>query len=180
MNFQLLHQCIDLVERKPIMVNNVLTGGFITLKCKDLRVIALQINCPQEYLNVANSIEQLSNLKSAHYLYPYFYRPMYTILEDGYTMFRNELEFGKLLATDEWRLTHVNREFTVCGTYGSSLVVPKSITDEEIKQSAGFRDGGRFPLLSFRHDNGVSGRLSIGRDILVLFAQFVNFFFLKK
>ena len=137
------------------MVNNVLQGGLITLKCKDLRVITLQINSSQEYLNVANSIEHLSNLKCPQYLYPYFYRPMYAILEDGYTMFRNELEFGKLLATDEWRLTHVNNNFAVCGTYGSSLVVPKSITDEEILQSANFRDGGRFPLLSYRHENGV-------------------------
>lgn len=58
----LLHQCIDLIERKPIVNNNILQGGLITLKCKDLRSISLEINKPQEYLNVANSIEQLSNL----------------------------------------------------------------------------------------------------------------------
>lgn len=116
----------------------------------------LEINKPQEYLNVANSIEQLSNLHCQQYLYPYFYRPMYTILEDGYTMFRSELEFGKLLATDEWRLSSVNKDYTVCPTYGNKLVVPKVISDEEIIQSAAFRDGGRFPLLSYRHENGVS------------------------
>lgn len=81
---------------------------------------------------------------------------MYTILEDGYTMFRNELEFGKLLASDEWRLTSVNKDYSTCATYGPSLVVPKNITDEEIVQSAGFRDGGRFPILSYKHENGVS------------------------
>lgn len=138
------------------MLNNTLQGGFITLKCKDLRIISLEINKSQEYLNIANSIEQLSNLNCQKYLYPYFYRPMYTILEDGYTMFRNELEFAKLLATDEWRLTHVNKDFSVCPTYGPKLVVPKTITDDEIMQSAGFRDGGRFPLLSYRHENGVN------------------------
>lgn len=152
---QLLHQCIDLVERKPTLINNVLQGGVITLKCKDLRIISLQINSPQEYINVANSIEQLSHLSSPQYLYPYFYRPMYTILEDGYTMFRNELEYGKLLATDEWRITQANREYNVCTSYGAALVVPKSVTDEEIVQSASFRDGGRFPVLSYKHENGV-------------------------
>lgn len=152
----LLHQCIDLVERKPLLLNNTLQGGLITLKCKDLRIISLEINKPQEYLNVASSIEQLSNLNSQQYLYPYFYRPMYTILEDGYEMFRCELEFSKLLTTDEWRISHVNRDFSVCPTYGAKLVVPKSISDEEIMQSAAFRDGGRFPLLSYRHENGVS------------------------
>lgn len=153
---QLLHHCIDLVERKPTMLNNALQGGFITLKCKDLRIITLEINKPQEYLNVANSIEQLSNLHCQQYLYPYFYRPMYTILEDGYTMFRSELEFAKLLATDEWRLSLVNKDYSVCPTYGNKLVVPKIISDDEIVQSAAFRDGGRFPLLSYRHENGVS------------------------
>lgn len=136
-------------------MNNVLQGGVITLKCKDLRIISLQITSPQEFINVANSIEQLSHLSSPQYLYPYFYRPMYTILEDGYTMFRNELEYAKLLATDEWRITHVNADFSVCATYGASLVVPKTITDDEIVQSANFRDGGRFPVLSYKHDNGV-------------------------
>lgn len=136
------------------MQNNTLQGGLITLKCKDLRIISLEINKPQEFLNVATSVEQLSNLNSQQYLYPYFYRPMYTILEDGYTMFNSELEFAKLLATDDWRITHINKDFTVCPTYGVKLVVPKAISDEEIIQSAYFRDGGRFPLLSYRHDNG--------------------------
>lgn len=152
---QLLHQCIDVVERKPLQVNNVLQGGLITLKCKDLRIISLEINTAQEYLNIASSIEQLSNLQYAHDLYPFFYRPMYSILEDGYTMFRSELEFAKLLSTDDWRLSTINRDYSVCPTYAASLVVPSKITDEQIRQSAAFRDGGRFPIFSYKHENGV-------------------------
>lgn len=57
----------------------------------------------------------------------------------------------------EWRITTVNKDFSVCPTYGTALIVPKSITDEQIVQSAAFRDGGRFPVLSYRHENGVSG-----------------------
>lgn len=152
----LLHHAIDVVEQKQTNSNNPQLGGLITLKCKDLRIISLEINQYPEFLNVAKSIEQLSKLNSQQYLYPFFYRPMYTILEDGYTIFRCESEFAKLLATDEWRITHINRDFSVCPTYGTKLVVPKSITDEEIIQSAAFRDGGRFPVISYRHDNGVS------------------------
>lgn len=59
----LLHQNVDIVERKPYINNNVLEGGTIILKCKDLRIIQLRINSPQEYFNVSNSIEQLSNLE---------------------------------------------------------------------------------------------------------------------
>lgn len=152
----LLHQVIDCVERSPKMENNVLLGGDLTLKCKDLRVIQLEIKGPQEFLNIANSIEQLSRLQGCQYYYPFFYRPMYSILEDGYTMFRAELEYSKLLASDEWRFSVVNKDYSVCSSYAAKILVPKSISDEEIIQSAAWRDGGRFPMLSYRHDNGVS------------------------
>jgi myotubularin-related protein 9 len=69
-------------------VNQQLDGGSITLKCKDLRIITLEISTPQEYLNVANSLEKLSSLAEINDLYPFFYRPMFTFLENGFTMFR--------------------------------------------------------------------------------------------
>ncbi|KFB35827.1 AGAP003266-PA-like protein [Anopheles sinensis] len=153
----LLHQNIDLVERKPNIVNNILEGGTIILKCKDLRIIALKIASPQEYFNISNSIEQLSNLEEAKMLYPFFYIPMYNMLEDGYSLYQPEQEFAKLLATsDDWRLTTVNSAYQVCPTYGAKLVVARSITDEQIVQSAAFRDGGRFPVFAYRHGNGAA------------------------
>lgn len=155
---QLLHQCIDHIERRPQLINNTLQGGTLVLRCKDLRIISLQIAGPREYSNVAQSVEQLSNLRDVHNLYPFFYRPMYSILEDGYTMFRAESEFAKLLSTDEWRLSVANQHFDVCGSYGAALVVPRSITDDDLRMAAAFREGGRFPMLSYRHDNGVSFR----------------------
>lgn len=39
----------------------------------------------------------------------------------------------------------------VCESYSERLVVPKSITDEQLKRSAGFRNHGRFPLLCYLH-----------------------------
>ncbi|EDW93091.1 myotubularin-related protein 9 [Drosophila yakuba] len=216
----LLHQNIDCVEKKPSLSQNVVVGGLITLKCKDLRIISLEIKCGKEFFNVAASLEALSAIQNTELLYPFFYRPMYSILEDGYTMFRPELEFAKLIsgvgmgggsspnvaniticmpstststltvgagiphplqngfaidalagggvggvgggalqgpqASCEWRITNVNRDFSVCATYGATLIVPKAITDEQIVLSAAFRDGGRFPVLSYRHENGAT------------------------
>lgn len=152
----LLHKNIDCVEKKPFLNNNVVVGGIITLKCKDLRIISLEIKNSKEYFNVSASLEQLSALQNIELDYPFFYRPMYSILEDGFTIFRPESEFSKLLTGDEWRISHVNKDFSVCSTYGATLIVPKSITDEQICQSATFRDGGRFPVLSYKHDNGAT------------------------
>ncbi|CAD7006683.1 myotubularin-related protein 9 [Ceratitis capitata] len=174
----LLHKNIDCVEKKPYTVQNMVMGGIITLKCKDLRIISLEIKYAKEYYNVAASLEALSSLHNPELEYPFFYRPMYTILEDGFTMFRPELEFAKLISgaacnqlngnensvgvtnnttgSCEWRITTVNKDFSVCPTYGTVLIVPKSVTDEQIVQSAAFRDGGRFPVLSYRHENGAT------------------------
>lgn len=92
---QLLHQNIDTVERKPYLVNNSLIdynipgkGHQICLKCKDLRIVTIEIGSAQDYLNVASSLEQLSNIKDPKMLYAFYYRPMYSLLENGFTMFR--------------------------------------------------------------------------------------------
>jgi hypothetical protein len=48
--------------------------------------------------------------------YPFFYRPMYNMLEDGWSAFRPESEFSKLLvpgSNEEWRISYVNKDFMV-------------------------------------------------------------------
>ena len=134
------------------MANNVLQGGSLVIKCKDLRIISIEIQTAREFLNVARSLETLSRFDQCTMYYPFFYRPMYNILENGWTMYRPETEFGKLLNTDDWRLSNLNSDFTVCPSYGPVLVVPKHISDEELISSAVFRDGGRFPIISYRHE----------------------------
>ncbi|MEQ2216789.1 Myotubularin- protein 9 [Xenoophorus captivus] len=84
--------------------------GSIIVKCKDLRVIQLDIPGMEECLNIASSIE-----------------------------------------TDEWRLSKVNKDFTVCPSYPPLVAVPKNIDDDTLKKVAAFRHGGRFPVLSYYH-----------------------------
>jgi myotubularin-related protein 9 len=49
-------------------------------------------------------------------LYPFFYRPLFPILEDGWTAFRPETEYSQLVTSqsDEWRISYVNKDFKVC------------------------------------------------------------------
>lgn len=147
----LLHHNVDAIERKP----NGLIGGSIIIKCKDFRIIQLDITGFEEFTNVATSIEKLSSLDDQTKLYPFFYRPMYSILEDGWTVFRPEAEFSKLVQQgDEWRITYINSDFQICPTYPSAVLVPKSVDDETIIAAAKFREGGRFPVLCYRHEGG--------------------------
>jgi myotubularin-related protein 9 len=46
------------VEKKP----NGFLGGTIFVKCKDFRIIQLEINGYEEFTNVASSLELLSTL----------------------------------------------------------------------------------------------------------------------
>ncbi|NXK94617.1 MTMR9 protein, partial [Formicarius rufipectus] len=52
---------------------------------------------------------------------------------------------------DEWRLSCINRDFSVCHSYPPVVIVPKSVNDEELRKVALFRHGNRFPVLSYYH-----------------------------
>ncbi|XP_075454816.1 myotubularin-related protein 9 [Ascaphus truei] len=144
----LLHANIDSIDRRFVG-----PSGTITIKCKDLRIIQLEITGMEECLNIASSIEALSTLGSVTLMYPFFYRPMFEVTEDdGWHAFLPEQEFELLnLETNEWRLSHVNQDFSVCPSYPPIVTVPKSIDDESLRKVATFRHGGRFPVLSYYH-----------------------------
>ncbi|XP_026481197.1 myotubularin-related protein 9-like [Ctenocephalides felis] len=150
----ILHKCIDHVDKKLNMVNNVHRGGTIIIKCKDFRIIQLEIATTPEFNAIYTTIDKIHFLDDIPQSYPFFYRPMYNILEDGYTLFRPETEYAKVLSSDDWRLSFVNKDFSICPTYGSIVVVPRRVSDEVLIASALFRDGGRFPVFSYKHENG--------------------------
>ncbi|GLG92761.1 Uncharacterized protein GBIM_00361 [Gryllus bimaculatus] len=109
----LMHHNVDSIERKP----NGALGGSLIIKCKDFRIIQLDINSTDEFMKVATSIERLSSLE----------------IQD----LPNFLEIHG-----------------VCPTYPSTVVVPRCVDDETIMAAAAFREGGRFPVLSYRHEGG--------------------------
>ncbi|XP_062979810.1 myotubularin-related protein 9 [Elgaria multicarinata webbii] len=143
----LLHSNIDSIEKRFLG-----SLGTIIIKCKDLRIIQLDIPGMEESLNIASSIEALSTLDAITLMYPFFYRPMFEVIEDGWHSFLPEREFELLSAvTNEWRLSYINKDFSVCSSYPPIVTVPKSIDDESLWKVAGFRHGGRFPVLSYYH-----------------------------
>lgn len=53
--------------------------------------------------------------------------------------------------TDEWRLSEVNKDFSVCPSYPPLVAVPKDVDDDTLRKAATFRHSGRFPVLSYYH-----------------------------
>ncbi|XP_019329071.1 PREDICTED: myotubularin-related protein 9 [Aptenodytes forsteri] len=135
------------------------SSGTITLRCKDLKVLQLEIPGMEECLNIASSIEALSSVDSVMMMYPFFYRPQSLKLEEGWHLFPLEQYFQQIASqTSQWRLSDVNRDFTTCPTYPPAVIVPAAVDDDTLRKAARFRQGGRFPVLSYYHPkNGTAG-----------------------
>ncbi|XP_047493625.1 myotubularin-related protein 9-like [Penaeus chinensis] len=148
----LLHSNIDTVERRQ----QGMTGGTLWLKCKDLRILQLDVIGADQFAKVADTLEDLIRVEEPLLRYPFFYRAMYQILEDGWTAFMPESEFSRLVQPgDDWRISYVNKDYKVCPSYPSAVVVPKNIEDNDLIAIANFRQASRFPVLAYRHRRNI-------------------------
>ncbi|XP_027189110.1 phosphatidylinositol-3-phosphatase myotubularin-1 isoform X2 [Cicer arietinum] len=55
------------------------------------------------------------------------------------------------LSNDLWRISSVNSSYTMCQSYPFALVVPKTISDDEVLQACKFRARCRLPVISWCH-----------------------------
>uniref|UniRef100_A0A8C5LWZ5 Myotubularin phosphatase domain-containing protein n=1 Tax=Leptobrachium leishanense TaxID=445787 RepID=A0A8C5LWZ5_9ANUR len=163
-DYWLLHSAVDTVEKSVLNMGLFKNmdyereemgksgSGTVTLKCKDLRIIHLEIPGMEETLNIARSIQALSSLESISLSYPFFFRPSGCILRKGWPRDTTEEFYQTFIAeTESWRVSEVNDDFKVCPTYPAKVIVPLSCSDDILRKAAAFRQGGRFPILSYYH-----------------------------
>ncbi|KFK24900.1 hypothetical protein AALP_AA8G039600 [Arabis alpina] len=55
------------------------------------------------------------------------------------------------LSNNLWRITNLNYNYNLCETYPFALMVPKSISDDELIQASTFRAKCRLPVISWCH-----------------------------
>ncbi|XP_047726609.1 myotubularin-related protein 9-like [Prionailurus viverrinus] len=143
----LLLRSVDSIEKRVAS-----DSGTITLRCKDLRVLQLEIEGVEASLDIARSIEALSSLESVITSFPFFYRPKGLRLGDAWHFHPPERYYKRVAReTNAWRLSEVNEDFGVCPSYPRAVIVPRSVDDGALARSARFRQGGRFPVLSYHH-----------------------------
>ncbi|XP_061245235.1 myotubularin-related protein 9-like [Bos javanicus] len=127
-------------------------SGTITLRCKDLRVLQLDIEGVEATLDIARSIEALSSLESVITSFPFFYRPKGLRLGDAWHFHPPECYYKRVAReTNAWRLSEANEDFSLCPSYPRAVIVPRAVDDSAVARSARFRQGGRFPVLSYYH-----------------------------
>lgn len=61
------------------------------------------------------------------------------MIEDGSFTLSNEL----------WRISSLNSSYTMCPTYPFALLIPRSISDEELQQASTFRGRCRLPVITW-------------------------------
>ncbi|KAM3297153.1 hypothetical protein ACQJBY_039167 [Aegilops geniculata] len=58
-------------------------------------------------------------------------------------------EIQKSLEDKWWRVTEVNSDYSLCSTYPSHLIVPRTISDEELQEMSTSRALSRLPVISW-------------------------------
>ncbi|XP_072221862.1 myotubularin-related protein 9 isoform X3 [Leuresthes tenuis] len=90
------------------------SSGTITIKCKDLRVLQLDIPGMEQCLNIAHSIETLSCLDNVSEMYPFFYRPTDLNLQNHRGLSAMETYYGQtkelVIMRSSQPLTGANRK----------------------------------------------------------------------
>lgn len=144
----LLHGNVENVERK---ISG--QGAILAVNCKDFSQFQLIFQSPEDAQKVMASVEPLSVIETLSATYPFFYQ--HTVcdkLEDGWDLFSTDKHFAKLVQkSEQWRISLVNDKFKICNTYPPFVIVPRTISDEALEKSAGFRQRGRFPVLCYFH-----------------------------
>ncbi|TNM95645.1 hypothetical protein fugu_016728 [Takifugu bimaculatus] len=79
-------------------------------------------------------------------------RPSGLSLQDPWGLSSPETFYSQMKELqDRWRLSTVNRDYSVCPSYPPAVIVPKDVDDEMLRKVAKFRQGGRFPVLCYHH-----------------------------
>lgn len=83
--------------------------------------------------------------------YPFYFRCSFQILDNGWNIFDINEQYTNLAAIypEMFRLTSVNKNFQVCQSYPEVSLVFKGIGDDFLRISATYREGGRFPVVSY-------------------------------
>lgn len=165
--FQIPLACIDKLDKekkgKDIRSNNLT----IVLTCKDARVYRIAMMCkpstvipsPNDPLHHTEAdIDKAINVMFAyafpnqkHHLFAFSYASCAAKNFQSVEPYDPFLEFARIGILDSvdtfWRVSLVNQDFRICDSYPELLIVPKVLTDDEVKVVANFRSGGRLPVL---------------------------------
>ncbi|XP_074599792.1 myotubularin related protein 6 isoform X2 [Brevipalpus obovatus] len=138
------------------------TGGTpIHIRCKNFRYITFVIPKEKDAHDIYTSLLQISAPNSVSDLFCFHYLPSTDDLCDdkskGWLKFDIKREYNRMnIPNQDWIVTSVNDNYSLCDTYPRYLVVPFSADEQTLRESATFRSKSRIPVLTYLHSNGAS------------------------
>ncbi|KAM4595189.1 myotubularin-related protein 7b isoform 1-T1 [Fundulus diaphanus] len=147
-----LHSMVCGVERPPATPS----GSPLVLRCKDFRVLQVLVPQERDCADVHASLVRLSRPENYSELYCLSFNPNVNKeeREESWTFIDPKADYKRMgVPNNLWVSTAANSEYRVCDTYPAELFVPKSATPAVIVGSSRFRSRGRFPALSYFHQD---------------------------
>ncbi|GMG20283.1 unnamed protein product [Ambrosiozyma monospora] len=149
-------------------INLMLQGGNLRVKCRDFNYLAFDFDDLATCISVYESIMKLTCIDDLRQLYAFNYMPIkieavfnswfdYDVVRE---FSRQGLDLNsednansngleRSPGFDKWRVTNLNKNYKLCATYPSQLIVPKSISDNNLVHTVKFRSKNRFPALCY-------------------------------
>ncbi|GAA47722.1 Myotubularin- protein 9 [Clonorchis sinensis] len=127
-----------------------LNGHTLSLQTKSFCIYELTVLNGNEARALLCSIEALASV-DVGLQYPFFYGATFPDAQNKFAAIDSRSDLAEALATEKWRVSRANENYSICSSYACDTIVPTGITDDLIRESAGFRRGGRFPTLVYYH-----------------------------
>uniref|UniRef100_A0A7N5KL95 Myotubularin related protein 6 n=1 Tax=Ailuropoda melanoleuca TaxID=9646 RepID=A0A7N5KL95_AILME len=148
----ILHHHIALVEKLALTTS----GCPLVIQCKNFRIVHFIVPRERDCHDIYNSLLQLSKQAKYEDLYAFSYNPKQNDMErlQGWQLIDLAEEYKRMgVPNSNWQLSDGNREYKICETYPRELYVPRIASKPIIVGSSKFRSKGRFPVLSYYHQN---------------------------
>ncbi|XP_066515700.1 myotubularin-related protein 2 isoform X2 [Hoplias malabaricus] len=157
------------INREPVFVLDVALGvisrvekitsvssrGDVSyvLVCKDMRNLRFVHKEPDDMLkrSVFDILTKFA-FPTSHNLSLFAFEYSQDFPESGWKVYDAVAEYRRQgLPNESWRISKVNDHYELCDSYPAVLVVPVTITDDELRRISAFRAKGRIPVLSWLH-----------------------------
>ncbi|XP_059984997.1 myotubularin-related protein 6 isoform X3 [Lagenorhynchus albirostris] len=130
----ILHHHIALVEKLALTTS----GCPLVIQCKNFRTVHFIVPRERDCHDIYNSLLQLSKQERLR----------------GWQLVDLAEEYKRMgVPNSNWQLSDANRDYKICETYPRELYVPRIASKPIIVGSSKFRSKGRFPVLSYYHQN---------------------------
>lgn len=130
-------------------------GTLLKLTLKDLSVLQVLFPSGDMCLEIEGIIRRGATVESVERLYPFQYAAgleKSTVASEGWHVFSPEEEFARMGLPDKmFRLSTMNEDFSLCGSYPKLLAVPAALDADTLREVAKFRQFDRLPMLSYIH-----------------------------